>query len=99
MILWSAVAKDRLIVEVPRRLPSAANSLDVIGPCNALDERVVSFVLLGRVVAELAEYLLSLLEGGRILLLKDVIGPLGSHEVSLAVPGGHLSNLSQRKDS
>jgi len=93
LVVRRVVTKDCLVIEMPRRLPSTSNSLDIIWPCNALNEWVILLMLLCRVVAEFGQNIFSLLQSRWIFSLEDLISLSSGHEMRLTVPGDDLRHL------
>jgi hypothetical protein len=56
------ITNDGLIIKMPKRLPSSANTLDIVRPGNALDKFVLVLVLSRGVITEFVEEVLSSLE-------------------------------------
>jgi len=44
--MWGVVTEDGLIVEMPGRLPAAADAFDIVGPGDTLNERILVLVVL-----------------------------------------------------
>jgi len=71
--LFWAIPNERLVIEVPVRLPTTSGSFIVIRKCYTLNKRMIFLVLLSESITVKTQEIYSFFESIWVLFLKDVL--------------------------